>query len=95
MEKIHENIHVLCLHVIKVHTHTHTHTVFCIALGSRNKRSLRMSYMYGPDVELSNLRDAYRQRQTQAANPHYMWWVFVCVGGGGGNYPFSCSVCIT
>ena len=40
----------------------------------RRKEPTSLSYMYGPDHELSNLRDAYRH--AHANNPHYTWFVF-------------------
>ena len=40
----------------------------------RKKEPTSLSYMYGPDHELSNLRDAYRH--AHANNPHYTWFVF-------------------
>ncbi len=53
--------------------------VCCVLAKGRNKkRRVRLSYAYGPDVELSNLRNNYRQNQA-ANNPHYMWCVCVHV----------------
>ncbi len=47
--------------------------VWFVRLGRPKEQEIRsLSYMYGPDHELSNLRSAYRHEQAQ--NPHYTWW---------------------
>ena len=47
--------------------------VLSLSLHRRKKEPTSLSYMYGPDHELSNLRDAYRH--AHANNPHYTWLV--------------------
>ena len=44
----------------------------CVLPGTRRKR-MRLSVLYGPDNELTNLR-AYARTQA-AHNPHYTWYV--------------------
>ncbi len=47
-------------------------TVWFVRLGRPKEQEIRsLSYMYGPDHELSNLRSAYRHEHAQ--NPHYTW----------------------
>ncbi|XP_064404176.1 proto-oncogene tyrosine-protein kinase ROS-like isoform X2 [Halichondria panicea] len=46
--------------------------VWFVRLSRPKEQEIRsLSYMYGPDHELSNLRSAYRHEQAQ--NPHYTW----------------------
>lgn len=46
--------------------------VFFLYKRSQKQSVARLSYAYGPDLELSNVR-AQRYHQTNAANPQYMW----------------------
>ncbi len=67
---------LLCVHTILVFFYTYDislpTTVWFVRLSRPKEQEIRsLSYMYGPDHELSNLRSAYRHEHAQ--NPHYTW----------------------